>query len=182
MRVKNAARAAQLQRGDKVQSRSAHHAGMAELKRQMGDPRPEGLMLSLTNWDSPSAYDGYTIIRGERKPYRLSADPADYAWETRSENEMRKPEEVRKATGAAVSRAHKGKQVSDETKKKMSDANLGKRVSEKTKAKISKTLKGIPLSPERVTQMSIARKGIPWSKARRDAHEKSKPKRDGRDE
>jgi hypothetical protein len=81
--------------------------GMAELKRQLGDPRPSALTasgkrplytLSLVNPDSPSAYDGYQSYPGStRRSYRLSTSPVDYAWETRSDNLMRQPKESRRA-------------------------------------------------------------------------------------
>ena len=82
--------AAQLARGEQIAGCPNHHTGMAELKAQLGDPRPEGLQLSLVNWDGPDSYWGYTRKKGERVPYRLSTNPNDYAWETQAENEARK--------------------------------------------------------------------------------------------
>jgi hypothetical protein len=82
--------ASQLQRGEKLLWVSNHHNGMAELKRQLGNPRPQGRKgkrpawtLSLVNPHSPSAYDGHD-------GYRLSTDPADYVWETYSDNLSRR--------------------------------------------------------------------------------------------
>jgi hypothetical protein len=74
----------------KIADRSNHHKGMSERKRQLGDPRPEGLELSLVNDDSPDVYEGHDHKRGKRVPYRLSTNPADYRWETPSENAERK--------------------------------------------------------------------------------------------
>src|ERR1017187_8014804 len=94
--------AAQLRRGEKLLRASNHHNGMAELKRQLGDPRPEGYKgrrplwtLSLISPDSPSAYDGHG-------GYRLSTSPADYVWETYSDNLRRRdPVAVARAASAA---------------------------------------------------------------------------------
>ncbi|MEX1264948.1 MAG: hypothetical protein WEE66_13625 [Actinomycetota bacterium] len=82
--------AAQLLRGDRIMDAANHHKGMAALKAQLGDTRPAGLTLSLVRPDSPNTYDGHVHKRGRRVPYRLTTDPADYAWETRSQNEARK--------------------------------------------------------------------------------------------
>jgi hypothetical protein len=60
---------------------------MAALKARLGDPRPEGMTLSLVNSDSPHVYDG---CQGERQDYRLSTNPADYQWETLLMNNRRK--------------------------------------------------------------------------------------------
>lgn len=62
-----------------------HHLAMAVIK----GPRPSGMTLSLINRDSPDCYDGYVIQRGVRKAYRLSTNPNDYAWESRSDNNRR---------------------------------------------------------------------------------------------
>lgn len=78
----------QLQRGEQIRSASNHHQGMTGLKALLGDPRPEGLTLSLVGWDSPDAYWGWD--HGRDCAYRLSTNPADYAWETQAENNARK--------------------------------------------------------------------------------------------
>lgn len=75
----------QLMRGERVYDKSSHHKAMAKLKALMGDPRPEGMELSLVNPDSPYAYWG----RNGKSWYRLSTDPADYVWETAAENKAR---------------------------------------------------------------------------------------------
>lgn len=80
--------ARQLARGEQIGAHTHHHAGMAMLKAQMGDPRPPGLTLSLANFDSPSAYWGWSS--NTKAPYRLSTDPADYIWETQAENLARR--------------------------------------------------------------------------------------------
>ncbi len=101
--------AAQLQRGEQIQHIGHHHAGMEELKRQLGDPRLPGrtasgkrplYTLSLVNPDSPSAYDGHG-------GYRLSTDPADYVWETWSQNVMRKSFAVRRRGGVSAAEWHR---------------------------------------------------------------------------
>jgi len=64
---------------------------MAELKAQLGDPRPPGMELSLVRIRAGSAYVGWYCRRdSSRAPYLLSTDPSDYAWETRAQNEARK--------------------------------------------------------------------------------------------
>ena len=82
--------ARRLARGKQILNTGNHHTGMAELKALMGDPRPEGLTLSLINYDSPDVYLGYDYRRGKRVPYRLSTNPDDYAWETQAENLARR--------------------------------------------------------------------------------------------
>lgn len=82
-----AAYAKQLQRGEQIKDPSHHHKGMAKLKEMLGDSRPEGLELSLINWDSPDAYWGWDT--NKRRGCRLSTNPIDYAWETRAENMAR---------------------------------------------------------------------------------------------
>ena|ERR1017187_5788775 len=92
-----------LKAGEQVYNPASHHVAMALLKSELGDPRPAGLLpsgrpvytLSLVRVDSPSCYDG-------RDGRRLSTDPSDYAWETYSENFMRKPAEVRRSGGVAA--------------------------------------------------------------------------------
>lgn len=63
-----------LRRGEKIVNKSAHHQGMAELKSQLGDPRPEEMTLSLVNYWSIDSYWGHH----GRKRYRLSINPEDY--------------------------------------------------------------------------------------------------------
>jgi hypothetical protein len=82
--------ARQLERGEQIQSWAHHHKGMALLKAQLGDPRPSGMTLSLLHFDSLGCYWGYEQRKGERRPYRLSIDPADYVWESRGDNNRRK--------------------------------------------------------------------------------------------
>ncbi len=79
-----------LNRGEQTGGMSNHHKGMAELKSQMGDPRPPGLELSLVNYWGPDSYWGYSHRNGERVPYRLSTNPGDYVWETPAENAARR--------------------------------------------------------------------------------------------
>jgi hypothetical protein len=105
---------AKLRRGEHIMNWSHHHSAMAELKAELGSKRPPGLELSLVRPDSPSAYDGYGVYKGARRTYRLSTDPADYAWETRSENEQRKSVEIRQApvtSGRLASIASSGGKV-----------------------------------------------------------------------
>ena len=105
--------AAQLRRGVPILCRQNHHKAMAELKSQLGDPRPSGLDLSLAKPDSPFAYDGYTTRRGHRWLYRLSTSPDDYVWETRSQNIMRNPPEVRRLVGSVeYSQSPRGRSAS----------------------------------------------------------------------
>ncbi len=80
----------QIKRGDQIKNAPCHHIGMAELKSQMGDPRPEGMTLSRINDDGPSVYLGYDYRRGRRINYRLSTNPKDYVWESTAENLARK--------------------------------------------------------------------------------------------
>jgi len=75
-----------LAKGLPIMKRSHHHQAMALLKAELGDPRPNGMTLSLVGWDSPAAYWGFTTTKGERRPYRLSTDPDDYIWESLSDN------------------------------------------------------------------------------------------------
>ncbi len=91
MQDPNKTYANQLRRGTQLRSQASHHRGMAELLLQLGVPRPPGYTLSLIHQDSPGCYWGYVYRRGEKVPYLLSTDPADYAWETWSENHKRKP-------------------------------------------------------------------------------------------
>ena len=83
--------ARQLERKEQIQNMSNHHKGMARLKEWMGDPRPEGMTLSLVNHDGPEAYDGYTHKKGKRVPYRLSTSVSDYIWESQPDNNLRRP-------------------------------------------------------------------------------------------
>jgi hypothetical protein len=76
------ARAGKLLRGEQVRDKAGHHKAMAYLK----GPRPEGMELSLVNYDSPDAYWGRHTVGGQRIDYRLSTSPDDYAWETRADN------------------------------------------------------------------------------------------------
>ena len=81
--------ARRLAEGQRVANARSHHFGMAALKASLGDPRPDGMTLSLAG-DSPSVYEGYAYSRnGERVPYRLSTDPDDYVWETQADNNAR---------------------------------------------------------------------------------------------
>jgi hypothetical protein len=82
-----------LRAGNQTASPHRLHSTMARLKAELGDPRPPGMTLSLINVDSPSAYWGYRWRDGERKPYRLSTNPDDYAWETMSVNHLRKKQQ-----------------------------------------------------------------------------------------
>jgi hypothetical protein len=75
-------RARQLMRGERIANQGQHHEGMAKLKEWMGDPRPEGMQLSLYRFDSPSVYEG--VWKGQ--PYLLSMNPLDYRWETQADN------------------------------------------------------------------------------------------------
>lgn len=89
--IKARAAARNLMRGKQIRDLGDHHAGMAKLKEWMGDPRPEGMTLSLVG-DGPACYDGTSKGRA----YRLSADPRDYVWESFRENVARR-RGVRKA-------------------------------------------------------------------------------------
>ena len=71
-------------RGEPILNATNHHLGMALLKA----PRPDGMELSLVNYDSPDAYWGRRGHKGHT-PYRLSLNPDDYAWETRAANHAR---------------------------------------------------------------------------------------------
>ena len=73
----------QLERGEPITDLSSHHRAMRAIK----GPRPEGMQLSLVNWDSPDAYWGRGYYG---KPYRLSTNPKGYAWETRAKNTERR--------------------------------------------------------------------------------------------
>jgi len=79
-----------LQRGERVMDGYHHHKAMALWKAELGDPRPEGLTLSLVNLDSPSVYEGHRLRKGKRYPWMLSTDPGDYVWETLAANNRRK--------------------------------------------------------------------------------------------
>jgi hypothetical protein len=79
----------QLERGELIHSASSHHLGMAAWKAQQGDPRPEGMTLSLATLDGPGLYLGYINRNGEKVPYLLSRDPDDYIWETLADNVAR---------------------------------------------------------------------------------------------
>jgi len=76
--------ARQLMQGERIVSVASHHRGMAKLKEWMGDPRPEGMTLSLVDPDSPSAYVGRNA--STERPYILSTNPADYVWESIADN------------------------------------------------------------------------------------------------
>lgn len=74
----------------------------------------------------------------------------------------RHTEEIKKK----ISKAKKGKTLSEETRKKISEGhkgennhNYGKKLSEETRNKISKSLKGKPLSEETKRKISEANKG-----------------------
>ena len=66
-------------------------------------------------------------------------------------------EEIRKK----ISKAHKGKHLSDETKKKMSESRKGKHFSDETKKKLSESRKGKHLSDETKKKLSELNKGRP---------------------
>ena len=75
--------------------------------------------------------------------------------------------EAKKYVAIAVSKANKGKKLSEETKKKMSDVNKGKKLSEEHKKKISAGNKGKKMSDEARRKMSEAKKGkTPWNKGK----------------
>ncbi len=82
----------QILRGDQIEDYSNLHRGMAELKSQLGDPRPEGLELSLVNYWGPDSYWGWHA--GVKRRHRLSNNPADYVWETHNENVARRASAV----------------------------------------------------------------------------------------
>lgn len=85
-----------LSRGERVRQAPNHHEGMSRLKSMIGDPRPEGMTLSLISPDSPSSYWGYRHKdrNGELRPARLSTDPADYIWEDVHTNKARRTSEI----------------------------------------------------------------------------------------
>ena len=66
-------------------------------------------------------------------------------------------EEIRKK----ISKAHKGKHLSDETKKKMSESRKGRHFSDETKKKLSESRKGKHLSDETKKKLSELNKGRP---------------------
>jgi hypothetical protein len=89
-----------LVRGEQIPDYRTHHKTMAELKSRLGDPRPEEragqrpkYTLSLIREDSSSCYDASNGLR-------VSTDPADYAWESYSQNELRKSEESKSHSGS----------------------------------------------------------------------------------
>jgi len=76
-------------RGEQIFDHASHHTGMAKLKEWMGDPRPEGMQLSLVNLQGSAMYRGWVYCNGQRLPYLLSLDPRDYRWETPQRNALR---------------------------------------------------------------------------------------------
>jgi hypothetical protein len=86
--------AERIEAGEQIMYCSKHHAGMAVLLARLGRPRPEGMTLSLVNWDSEFAYWGYSRRGGKRYAHRLSTSPDDYVWETQAENNARRKYDV----------------------------------------------------------------------------------------
>ena len=78
-----------LKGGHRILNYGKHHYAMAALKAALGDPRPQGMTLSLTNPTSASAYWGYYHRNGTRVSYRLSTNPDDYVWESDGDNKRR---------------------------------------------------------------------------------------------
>lgn len=62
-----------IRRGVRIKNAHDHHRGMSQLKEDLGDPRPNGMSLSLINPCSESCYWSNGT--------RLSLDPSDYIWE-----------------------------------------------------------------------------------------------------
>lgn len=81
--------ALRLRRGEQIKYRQDHHRGMALFKEWLGDPRPKGMTLSLINPESPFVYLGKKHNGIEWRPYLLSTNPDDYAWESIQENQRR---------------------------------------------------------------------------------------------
>src|SRR5437773_2026271 len=67
-----------LERGEQLPWLSDHHAGMAELKARLGEPRPRGMELSLVDYWGPDSYWGKNSNTGRR--YRMSTSPTAYVW------------------------------------------------------------------------------------------------------
>ena len=83
--------------------------------------------------------------------------------------------EAMKYVAIALSKANKGKKLSEETKKKMSDVNKGKKLSEEHKKKISEGNKGKKMSDEARRKMSEAKKGkTSWNKGKHHTVESKK--------
>ena len=83
--------------------------------------------------------------------------------------------EAMKYVAIALSKANKGKKLSEKTKKKMSDVNKGKKLSEEHKKKISEGNKGKKMSDEARRKMSEAKKGkTSWNKGKHHTVESKK--------
>ena len=83
--------------------------------------------------------------------------------------------EAMKYVAIALSKANKGKKLSEETKKKMSDVNKGKKLSEEHKKKISEGNKGKKMSDEARRKVSEAKKGrTSWNKGKHHTVESKK--------
>ena len=89
-----------------------------------------------------------------------------YATDETIEQIARDYENAMKDVAEAISKAKKGKKLSEETKKKLSEAKkgnkyfLGKHHSEEAKKKISTTMKGKPKSEDTRNKMSEAKKNM----------------------
>lgn len=78
-----------LKKGSPQKNPNVHHRAMSSIKAELGDPRPEGMTLSLINPVSKDCYWGRKLVGGAEKKCRLSTNPGDYIWEDLSSNVSR---------------------------------------------------------------------------------------------
>lgn len=142
-------------------------------------------------WSKIRGTDGTDVWAHYRPMCRSCHMQYDLGGRTNSPEATQKQVATRKARGsypgfehtqesrAKISKALRGRIVSEETSKRISAAVQGKPkphgpISEEQKAKISAANRGRIHSPESRKNMSEAHKGKPWSVARRDAYERNK--------
>ena len=73
-----------------------------------------------------------------------------------------------------MSRAHKGKRLSEQHRRNISLANRGRIFSEESRSKIRNSRQNLVFNKETIEKMSNAKKGKPWSEKRRAAYLKKK--------
>lgn len=123
-----------------------------EARRRMSDAQ-KGKRLSLQTRTKMS-------IARRGKPHPHKSHPV--SMETRYKISKAWTLERRQAQSNRMSKAFKGKPLSNEHRRKISEAAKGRRFSEETKRKLSEALKGRPRSEETKRKISMGLKGY-WS-------------------
>ena len=171
-----------------VKERNLHHKFPRSFSKKdgVGVDNDEDNLVSLSLADHFRVH--YYLWKSAKKGYRgpmaraftlMRKKAVIYATDETIEQIARDYEEAMKETmkyvAIALSKANKGKKLSEKTKKKMSDVNKGKKLSEEHKKKISEGNKGKKMSDEARRKMSEAKKGkTSWNKGKHHTVESKK--------